>query len=93
MAHPAIPWGIVGTKMAAAAVRRSDNDIMAKGMCIAARASGNRNGGRALTTPDTARTPRTAMMAEGQTSPREARNEGKDAHTPRVTTPAQRRQQ
>ena len=30
------------TKMAAAAVRRSDDNIIAKGMCIAARASGDR---------------------------------------------------
>ena len=42
MAHPAVPWGMVVTKTAAAAVRRSDDNIMAKGTCIAARASGDR---------------------------------------------------
>jgi hypothetical protein len=33
---------MVVTKTAAAAVRRSDDDVMAKGTCIAARASGDR---------------------------------------------------
>jgi hypothetical protein len=33
---------MVVTKMVAAAVRRSDNDVVAKGTCIAARASGDR---------------------------------------------------
>jgi hypothetical protein len=51
------------------------------------------NGGWASTTPDTVRTPHTAMTAEGQTSPQGVRNEGKDARVPRVMTPAQCRQQ
>jgi hypothetical protein len=42
MAHLAVVWGMVVTKMAAAAMRRSDDNVVAKGMCIAARASGNR---------------------------------------------------
>jgi hypothetical protein len=42
MAHPALPWGMVVTKTAAAAVRCSNEDIVAKGTCIAARVSGNR---------------------------------------------------
>ncbi len=42
MAHAAVPWGMVMTKTVAAAVRCSNDDIVAKGMCIAARASGNR---------------------------------------------------
>ena len=33
---------MVMTTMAAAAVRRSDDDVVEKGMCIAARASGDR---------------------------------------------------
>jgi hypothetical protein len=39
MAHPAVAWGMVMTETAAAAVRRSNNDVVAKGTCIAARAS------------------------------------------------------
>jgi hypothetical protein len=42
MAHPTVPWGMVVTEMAAAAVRRPNNGIVAKGRCIAARASDNR---------------------------------------------------
>jgi hypothetical protein len=42
MAHPAVAWEMVVTKTAAAALRCSDNDVMAKGTCIAARASGDR---------------------------------------------------
>ncbi len=42
MAHPAVAWGVVMIKTAAAAVRRSENDVVAKGTCIAARASGDR---------------------------------------------------
>jgi hypothetical protein len=42
MAHPTVAWGMVVTKMAAAPVRRSNNDVVAKGTCIAARVSGNR---------------------------------------------------
>jgi hypothetical protein len=42
MAHPTVAWGMVMTKMAAAAVRRSNDNVVAKGMCIAARVSGNR---------------------------------------------------
>jgi hypothetical protein len=42
MGHPAVAWGMVVTKTAAAAVRCSNNAVVAKGICIAARASGNR---------------------------------------------------
>jgi hypothetical protein len=42
MAHPAVPWGMVVTETAAAAVRHSNNDIVTKGTCIAARVSGSR---------------------------------------------------
>jgi hypothetical protein len=42
MAHPAVAWGMVMTKTAAAAVRRFDDNVVAKGTCIAARASGDR---------------------------------------------------
>ncbi len=42
MAHPAVAWGMVVTEMAAAAVRRSKDNVVAKGTCIAAWASGNR---------------------------------------------------
>ncbi len=42
MAHPAVAWEMVVTEMAAAAVRCSNNDIVAKGTCIVARASGDR---------------------------------------------------
>jgi hypothetical protein len=42
MAHPAVPSGMVVTKMATAAVRRSDNNIVENGTRISARTSGNR---------------------------------------------------
>jgi hypothetical protein len=42
MAHPAVAWGMVMTKTAAAAMRRSNDDVLAKGTCIATRASGDR---------------------------------------------------
>ncbi len=42
MAHPAVACGMVVTKTAAAAMRCSNNNIVAKGTCIATRASGNR---------------------------------------------------
>ncbi len=42
MAHPAVAWGMVMTETAAAAVRRSNDDVVVKSTCIAARASGDR---------------------------------------------------
>ncbi len=42
MAHPAVAWGMVVTETAAAAVRHSDNDVVAKDMCVSARTSGDR---------------------------------------------------
>ncbi len=42
MAHPAVAGGMVMTEMAAAAVRCSNNNVVAKGACIAGRASGDR---------------------------------------------------
>ncbi len=42
MAHPAVSWGMVVTETAAAAMRCSSNNVVAKGTCIAARASGDR---------------------------------------------------
>ncbi len=80
------------TKMAAATVRHSNNDIVAKACALLQGRQATENGGRASMTLDTVRMPRTAMTVEGQMSPRGARNKGKDACATRATMPAQCRQ-
>ncbi len=41
-AQPIVAWGMAVIKTAAACVRCPDNNVVAKGVCFAARASGNR---------------------------------------------------
>ncbi len=41
-AQPIVAWGLAVTKMAAVGVRCPDNNVVAKGVCFAARVSGDR---------------------------------------------------
>ncbi len=88
-AQPPVAWRMAVTKMAAAGVRRSDNNVMAKGMCFAARASGNRK--RRLGTNDTGYGKDATYGDDGKRVNASARahDEGKESNNA-GTTPATR---
>jgi hypothetical protein len=92
-AQPTVAWGMAMTKTVAAAVRRSNEDVVAKSACIAARASGNRKQRTGIDDTGYGKDATYGHGGGGQTPWQRVCNEGKEGNNtgamPATTTTAQ----